>query len=229
MSNRAKRNEARLAAQASKEAAEKKQRQVRHRTIAIVCALLSIAVAVGILLGIALQPKKQYVRIDTSEGGTIVIELLPEYAPKTVENFVTLVKDGFYNGLTFHRIIEGFMIQGGDPEGTGYSDSGTDIFGEFASNGYTANTLKHEAGVISMARGNKPNSASSQFFICTGDRSQLEHLDGDYAAFGRVIYGLDHAIALSKTPTDSNDRPLKTVKMTSVTLLTEAEAAEYLK
>ncbi len=170
-----------------------------------------------------------YVLIETSEKGKMLVELYPDYAPTTVQNFRELVFQGFYNGLTFHRIIDGFMIQGGDPEGTGYGGSGTDIYGEFASNGYTQNTLKHEAGVISMARSNDPNSASSQFFICTGERSRLKDLDGEYAAFGRVVYGLDHAIALSRVDTNYNDRPLKTVKMTSVTLLSAEEAAEYLK
>ena len=125
----------------------------------------------------------------TMEGGaTFVVELYPEYAPITVDNFQRLVYAGFYDGLTFHRIYQGFMIQGGDPEGDGTGSSSVKIKGEFASNGYTANTLKHERGVISMARSTDPNSASCQFFIVHQDSSTL---DGKYAAFGRVVAGME--------------------------------------
>ena len=115
-------------------------------------------------------------------------ELYPEYAPQTVQNFVDLVTDGFYDGVGFHRVVEGFMAQGGDPEGTGMGGSGVEIPGEFAANGFAQNTLSHTRGVISMARSGDPNSASSQFFICYDD---CTFLDGQYAAFGRVTEGME--------------------------------------
>ncbi|MBQ4145961.1 MAG: peptidylprolyl isomerase [Clostridia bacterium] len=121
-------------------------------------------------------------------GGSFVIELMPEFAPKTAENFKNLVEEGFYNGLIFHRVIDGFMAQGGDPTGTGMGGSKENIYGEFAANGYPENTLSHQRGVISMARSANPNSASSQFFICYDDAS---FLDGQYAAFGKVIEGME--------------------------------------
>lgn len=128
------------------------------------------------------------VQVEMASGEKFVIELYSEYAPKTVENFINLVKDGFYDGLTFHRIVDGFMAQGGDPEGTGTGGSSQTIKGEFSSNGYKENTLSHTKGVISMARSNAPDSASSQFFIVLGDAS---FLDGNYAAFGKVTEGMD--------------------------------------
>ncbi len=128
------------------------------------------------------------VTIMMENGKKFMIELYPEYAPQTVANFVALVKDGFYDGLTFHRVVEGFVAQGGDPEGDGTGGSGSNIFGEFAANGYEQNTLSHTKGVISMARSQHPDSASSQFFICYDDAS---FLDGNYAAFGKVIYGMN--------------------------------------
>lgn len=128
------------------------------------------------------------VKFTMKNGGEFIIELYPEYAPKTVDNFVKLVRNGFYNGLTFHRVVEGFMAQGGDPEGTGYGGSDEEIYGEFLSNGYSKNTLSHQRGVISMARSSDPNSASSQFFICYDDAA---FLDGSYAAFGKVIEGME--------------------------------------
>ena len=128
------------------------------------------------------------VKVELEKGGSFIIELMPEYAPKTVENFENLVKDGFYNGLTFHRVIDGFMAQGGDPMGNGMGGSDNNIEGEFAANGFTQNTLSHTRGVISMARSMNPNSASSQFFICYDDAS---FLDGQYAAFGKVTEGME--------------------------------------
>lgn len=128
------------------------------------------------------------IKFTMENGGEFVVELYPEYAPKTVDNFVKLVRKGFYDGVTFHRIVEGFMAQGGDPEGTGYGGSDEEIYGEFLSNGYSNNTLSHQRGVISMARSSDPNSASSQFFICYDDAS---FLDGSYAAFGKVIEGME--------------------------------------
>ncbi|HZJ57138.1 MAG TPA: peptidylprolyl isomerase [Clostridia bacterium] len=136
--------------------------------------------------------------------GDIVIELYPEKAPETVANFVSLVEDGFYDGLTFHRIIPGFMIQGGDPEGTGTGGPGYSIKGEFADNGFEDNDLKHLRGVISMARSQHPDSAGSQFFIMHDDSP---HLDGAYAAFGKAIKGMDVVDAIAKTPTDMRDYP----------------------
>lgn len=134
----------------------------------------------------------------TMENGTEYrIELYPEFAPKTVANFVKLVESGFYNGLTFHRIIPGFMCQGGDPDGNGTGGSDENIYGEFAANGWSANTLSHERGVISMARSQDMNSASSQFFICYDD---CAFLDGNYAAFGKVIEGMENVDALCDVP-----------------------------
>ncbi len=131
-----------------------------------------------------------FVKITMESGESFVIELMPEYAPKTVENFLNLVNDGFYDGLTFHRVYEGFMAQGGDPKGDGTGDSGKDLEGEFSENGFTQNTLSHDRGVVSMARSNDPDSASCQFFICySGDYKAS--LDGKYAAFGKVIEGME--------------------------------------
>ncbi|MBQ6709056.1 MAG: peptidylprolyl isomerase [Clostridia bacterium] len=127
------------------------------------------------------------VKFTMENGGEFIIELYPEYAPKTVDNFLKLVKDGFYDGLTFHRVVEGFMAQGGQHPQEAIMDIMT-IEGEFASNGFTQNTLKHERGIISMARTPDPNSASTQFFICY---DAAPHLDGDYAAFGKVIEGME--------------------------------------
>ncbi len=133
---------------------------------------------------------RQKVKFTMEDGGEFIIALYPEYAPETVENFVNLVSVGFYNGLTFHRVIDNFMAQGGDPEGTGSGGSGKDIVGEFSINGFTQNTLSHKRGVVSMARnGYDFNSASSQFFICYDDR--CVQLDGQYAAFGEVIEGME--------------------------------------
>lgn len=128
------------------------------------------------------------VLVEMEDGGEFVLELYPSYAPQTVQNFVDLVSDGFYDGVGFHRVVDGFMAQGGDPEGTGMGGSGVQITGEFSSNGFSQNTLSHQRGVISMARSMDPDSASSQFFICYDDAS---FLDGQYAAFGKVVEGMD--------------------------------------
>ena len=149
---------------------------------------------------------------EMEDGGSFTVELYPEHAPETVDNFINLVSEGFYDGLTFHRIIPGFMTQGGDPEGTGMGGSGTNITGEFAQNGIT-NNLKHERGVISMARSMMPNSASSQFFVCFED---APHLDGAYAAFGKVIDGMEMVDAMAEVPTDFRDKPLTPVVMSRV-------------
>lgn len=128
------------------------------------------------------------VKFTMESGGSFIVELYPEYAPETVDNFIDLVSSGFYDGLTFHRVVEDFMAQGGDPEGTGFGGSDKSIKGEFSINGHTSNTLSHTRGVISMARSSDFDSASSQFFICYGDAT---FLDGQYAAFGKVIEGME--------------------------------------
>lgn len=140
--------------------------------------------------------KKEYdnpiVTMNIKDYGTIKIELYPKYAPNTVANFVNLVEEGFYNGNTFHRLVPGFVLQGGDPEGNGTGDPGYSIKGEFRENGYTKNTLKHKAGIISMARSASPDSAGSQFFIVLADSQMISaSLDNKYAAFGKVIEGLE--------------------------------------
>ena len=156
------------------------------------------------------------IRITMQNGKTIDIELDHSAAPITCENFEKLVKDGFYNGLTFHRIIPGFMIQGGDPQGTGMGGPGYGIKGEFAMNGFK-NDLKHTTGVLSMARSQRPNSAGSQFFIMVND---APHLDGQYAAFGKVTEGIDVAQAIVSSPRDWSDRPREDQVMTKVTVET---------
>lgn len=147
--------------------------------------------------------------IEMENGKKIELELCPEAAPETVKNFESLVKSGFYDGLTFHRIIPGFMIQGGDPLGNGMGGAEKNIKGEFRANGHN-NPIKHERGVISMARAFDPNSASSQFFIMHAD---APHLDGQYAAFGKVISGMDTVDEIASIPTDYNDRPKIAVRI----------------
>ncbi|MBD9074803.1 peptidylprolyl isomerase [bacterium] len=156
-----------------------------------------------------------YVKIVTGKDEVILLELYPEVAPLTVQNFQKLVQEKFYDGLTFHRVIEGFMIQTGDPLGNGTGGSDTTIKGEFSKNG-VQNDLKHEKGVVSMARSSDMDSASSQFFICSDTNESVSSLDGSYAAFGKTIAGLDVVERISKVQTDSNDKPLKTEKMKSV-------------
>ncbi len=129
------------------------------------------------------------IKVTMENHGEFIIELYPEFAPKTAANFEKLAASGFYNGTIFHRVVDNFMAQGGDPQGTGMGGSDENIFGEFAANGFTQNTLSHTRGVISMARSMQPNSASSQFFICYSD--DCSFLDGNYAAFGKVIEGME--------------------------------------
>ena len=160
------------------------------------------------------------VTIEMEDGGEIQIELYAETAPNTVRNFVSLVSKGFYNGTTFHRVIPGFMIQGGDPEGNGMGGPGYTIAGEFAMNGFH-NDLKHTRGVLSMARAMDPNSAGSQFFIMVED---APHLDNQYAAFGRVITGMDVCDRIVATRTHFRDMPLKPQVMKSVTVETFGES-----
>ena len=147
--------------------------------------------------------------IEMENGQKIELELCPEAAPETVKNFESLVKRGFYDGLTFHRIIPGFMIQGGDPLGNGMGGAEKNIKGEFRANGHN-NPIKHERGVISMARAFDPNSASSQFFIMHAD---APHLDGQYAAFGKVVSGMEAVDEIASIPTDYNDRPKIAVRI----------------
>lgn len=148
-------------------------------------------------------------------GKNIKIELYPDVAPITVANFEKLVKEGFYDGLIFHRVIKGFMIQGGDPEGTGMGGAKEKIKGEFRANGI-ANDLKHTRGVISMARSMMPNSASSQFFIM---HKEAPHLDGNYAAFGKVVEGMDVVDEIAETEVNFNDKPLQPQVMKKVTIV----------
>ncbi|MDE7020481.1 MAG: peptidylprolyl isomerase [Lachnospiraceae bacterium] len=151
----------------------------------------------------------------TMKGGDVIkAELYPEISPISVNNFISLIQKNFYDGLIFHRVIKGFMIQGGDPEGTGMGGPGYSIPGEFAQNGH-ANDLKHTAGVLSMARSMHPDSAGSQFFLMHKD---APHLDGAYAAFGKVIEGMDVVNKIAETATDYNDRPLEEQVMESVTV-----------
>ena len=154
------------------------------------------------------------VDIEVENKGVIELELYPDIAPVTVSNFVYLAKKGFYDGLIFHRVIEGFMIQGGCPEGTGMGGPDHRIKGEFASNGFE-NNLKHERGVISMARTQAPNSAGSQFFIM---HQTSPHLDGEYAAFGRVINGIEIVDSIATSETDANDKPVENVVIKKVTI-----------
>lgn len=152
--------------------------------------------------------------IEMMDKSKIEIELYEDSAPITVENFVKLAEQGFYNNLIFHRVIKGFMIQGGCPKGTGTGGPGYTIKGEFAANGYK-NTLKHTRGVISMARAMDPNSAGSQFFIMHKDSP---HLDGSYAAFGKVVSGIDVVDMIAETETDFRDKPLTEQKIMSITI-----------
>ncbi|MFK3937337.1 peptidylprolyl isomerase [Alkalihalobacillus sp. NPDC078783] len=145
------------------------------------------------------------VTMTMENGGEVVMELYPDVAPKTVENFVKLASDGFYNGLTFHRVIPGFMIQGGDPDGNGTGGPGHSVEGEFSSNGFE-NDLSHERGVVSMARSQDPDSAGSQFFIVVEDSTNL---DGEYAAFGKVTEGMDVVDEIVSVETDASDKPVE--------------------
>ena len=180
----------------------------------LACLLLSFA------LVSCSKEKNEYVAIEVENYGTIVVHLRSDVAPITVANFQKLVSDGFYDGLIFHRIIEGFMIQGGDPNGNGTGGSAEKIKGEFSANGVN-NTLSHKRGVISMARqGQNPytgemnyNSATSQFFICHADST---FLDGQYAAFGEVISGMEVVDAIATVATNANDKPLQNVVITSI-------------
>ena len=159
------------------------------------------------------------VTIEMENGGVMKVALYPETAPNPVANFISLVEKGFYNGTIFHRVIPGFMIQGGDPEGTGMGGPGYRIKGEFTANRFQ-NDLKHTKGVISMARSGHPDSAGSQFFIMVDD---APHLDGQYASFGKVIEGIEVADQIVSVATNYSDRPLEEQRMRSVTVETFGE------
>ena len=160
------------------------------------------------------------ITIEMEDGGVIKAELYPEIAPITVENFLSLAEKGFYDGLIFHRVISGFMIQGGDPTGTGMGGPGHTIKGEFRANG-VVNNIKHERGVLSMARSMMPNSAGSQFFIM---HANAPHLDGDYAAFGIVLEGMDVVDRIANTPTGFQDRPVQEQRIKRATVDTDGVA-----
>ena len=160
--------------------------------------------------------KNPEITITMENGDVIRAELYPEIAPNTVKNFISLVNKGFYDGLIFHRVIEGFMIQGGCPQGTGMGGPGYSIKGEFSQNGFQ-NDLKHTEGVLSMARAMHPDSAGSQFFIM---HKNAPHLDGAYAAFGKVTEGMEVVNKIAETRTDYSDRPLKEQKIKSMTVET---------
>lgn len=173
----------------------------------------------------AVAPKELPIAtIKIKDFGTVKAELYPQYAPNTVRNFISLSNSGFYNGTTFHRVIKDFMIQGGDPEGTGQGGPGYNIKGEFSSNGYLYNTLEHEEGVLSMARSNEPDSAGSQFFIVTNE-SNAAQLNGQYATFGKVIEGMDIVHKISETKTNKSDKPEVQVIMESIEI--DIKGSEY--
>lgn len=160
--------------------------------------------------------------IEMENGSNIEVELLPEHAPNTVANFRHLAAQGYYDGLIFHRVIKGFMIQGGCPDGTGMGGPGYGIKGEFGANGHP-NGLKHRRGVLSMARSAHPDSAGSQFFIMHGDST---HLDGQYAAFGKVVSGLEVVDEIAASATGANDRPREEQKIKRMILVDEPEPTE---
>lgn len=159
--------------------------------------------------------KNPVATIEMENGKSIKVELYPEMAPNTVRNFISLSNSGFYNGLTFHRVIKGFMIQGGDPEGNGQGGPGYSIKGEFPENEFNQNTLIHERGVISMARTQEPDSAGSQFFIVHEDSN---YLDGKYAAFGKVIEGMEVVDEIANSETNSQDKPEKEIKIKKISV-----------
>ncbi|RXI45364.1 peptidylprolyl isomerase [Clostridium tetani] len=166
--------------------------------------------------------KNPIITITMENGDVMKGELYPEIAPNTVRNFISLIDKGFYDGLIFHRVIPGFVIQGGCPEGTGVGGPGYSIKGEFSANGFP-NSLKHEEGVLSMARAMSPDSAGSQFFIMVGD---APHLDGQYAGFGKITEGLDVAFKIVEQPIDFMDKPLEDQKIKEITVDTFGEKYE---
>src|SRR5574344_1670785 len=172
--------------------------------------------------GRKMENKNPIVTIEMENGKQIKVELYPHIAPNTVNNFISLIDNNYYDGIIFHRVIKGFMIQGGCPQGTGMGGPGYSIKGEFSSNGFT-NDLKHTKGVLSMARSMMPNSAGSQFFIM---HETSPHLDGQYAAFGKVTEGLDVVDKIASVKTDYSDRPIEEQKIKSITVDTMGETYE---
>ena len=183
----------------------------------LICAVLFL----GAVNALAESVDLPIATIEMENGDVMKLELYPDIAPNTVANFIELANAGFYDGLIFHRVIPGFMIQGGDPTGTGMGGPGYAIKGEFAANGFE-NKLSHERGVISMARANDPNSARSQFFIMHADYPTL---DGRYAAFGRVIEGIEAVDHVAEVETDANDRPMEDQVIKSIRV--ETNGVEY--
>ena len=181
--------------------------------------LIVIALALMLCAMPAVAAQKPVATIEMQDGGVITVELYPEIAPNSVANFVELANSGYYDGVIFHRVIAGFMIQGGDPTGTGMGGPGYHIKGEFAANGFE-NNLKHTRGVISMARSSDPDSAGSQFFIMHAD---APYLDGQYAAFGMVTEGMDVVDRIATTATDANDRPVEEQTIQSIRVETFGE------
>jgi peptidyl-prolyl cis-trans isomerase B (cyclophilin B) len=191
----------------------KRNRKVKAAIIMMLSFVLLLTSGCGMIRRKKIE-QNPVVTMEIQDWGTVKIELYPEIAPNTVNNFISLANSGFYDGLIFHRIIADFMIQGGDPDGIGTGGPGYSIKGEFSSNGFQ-NDLLHEVGVISMARSMDYNSAGSQFFIMVEDQPGL---DGDYAAFGKVIEGMDIIEEISEVDTDEYDRPYDDVIMTKVTV-----------
>lgn len=172
--------------------------------------------AIGFLIGCS-KNEQQYpiAKIKVKDYGTITAELYPDYAPNTVNNFIELSKKGFYNNLTFHRVVKDFVIQGGDPDGIGTGGPGYSIKGEFSHNGFTQNSLSHTKGVLSMARSMDNDSAGSQFFIVSGEAT---YLDGEYAGFGKVIDGMDIVDKIESVDTDDNDKPKTDIVIESISI-----------
>ena len=188
---------------------------------------LGILTALLLIVGLSLaeSPNTVLVSMKIKDMGTIKLELYPDKAPQTVANFVSLAKSGYYNGLIFHRVIKGFMIQGGDPTGTGMGGPGYSIKGEFGANGFK-NPISHKRGVISMARTNIPDSAGSQFFICHQDS---EFLDNNYAAFGMVTEGMEIVDSIAETPTNDNDKPINDIIIDSITIDNDVKLVDFEK
>ena len=209
----------------------RKQNRVLPIAVALILALVLGGIALAGTLASKIKSETGDVEIPNpivtmklSSGGTVEIELYPAKAPNTVANFVELIQSGFYDGLNFHRVSTGFVIQGGDPLGNGTGGPGHGIKGEFASNGFDKNDLKHTRGVISMARSSHPDSAGSQFFIMHADSS---FLDGEYAAFGQVISGMEYVDIIANTPPDAHERPLSMADCVIESMTVDTKGMQY--
>ena len=219
----------------NKKLLSRKKRQKRMLLVLVSVGVLLLVIAAAFIIRGAIAPKYELAdethpvaTLTMENGKRIIIELYPECAPNTVANFVELANSKFYDGLTFHRVIQGFMIQGGDPEGTGRGGPGYAIKGEFSQNGFEGNTLSHTLGTVSMARQSMPlDSAGSQFFIVTNETEQTAptYLDGAYAGFGKVVYGMDTAMEISRVATDRNDKPTAPQVIKSIRV--DTKGAEY--